>query len=189
MVFQVETLLCGGQNPAKPQRAPASGASGLRQKSKGAPLQGAGMTTPYLTDAEIVDLCAPLVQPAAQARALKALGVAGQAEAKRPPTGGPLRIRPRHERTATHPADAGSVARGRYPNSRRNRSSSLGAQPQGGERRTANVRMVTRSAWPAHPPQSEAPRRARACLDWGHLRPGDSRAAVQAKGRMLGPPC
>lgn len=53
------------------------------------------MSTPWLTDDEIADLCAPLTQPAAQARYLRGLGLT----VKLKPNGRPLVLRSNVEAT------------------------------------------------------------------------------------------
>lgn len=52
------------------------------------------MTTMYLTDAEIADLCAPLVMPAAQVRVLERMGFL----VKKKPNGRPVVARCEFER-------------------------------------------------------------------------------------------
>ena len=60
--------------------------------------------TPYLTDAEIAEICAPLEQPAAQARYLAGLGL----RVERKPNGRPLIARGEWDRVmvGTKPAQA-----------------------------------------------------------------------------------
>lgn len=59
------------------------------------------MSTLYLTDSEIADICAPLISPAAQVRYLIKLGLL----VKRKPNGKPLVARKEFERAMTNSAE------------------------------------------------------------------------------------
>lgn len=59
------------------------------------------MSSLYLTDSEIADICAPLISPAAQVRYLIKLGLL----VKRKPNGKPLVARKEFERAMTNSAE------------------------------------------------------------------------------------
>ncbi|WP_046111782.1 hypothetical protein [Aquincola tertiaricarbonis] len=72
------------------------------------------MATPYLTDDEIADICAPLVMPAAQRRYLAGLGLI----VNKKPNGRPLVARGEFERVliGRQPEAAAQNAAGGQPN-------------------------------------------------------------------------